>query len=235
MVEWVCFGNGGGVEVAFIDSLILKTLKKKFDDNQFLILKNMLDTFSIYGQYLNSIPDAYHVNIIDDLSSELFYYSLSLSIYLEKTNRKMPKQNKTLAPSVLIEQDIKILKKAQTLIRDKILNKYLYAKSITTKEVNYSREKNDEWYLKIKELHKDGIRGDVLENNEIDKKAYDTYYNLQEIIEDLELIDFKFFFEHNYYPPQKPNKEEIKFILAKVRKQFNLKSSLDEKQLIDNL
>jgi|GEM_PF-4949897 len=100
--------------------------------------------------------------------------------------------------------------------------------------INYDRETFDKIYCETKALRNDGIRADILEDIEVDKKAFDTYFNLTDMIKDLESKSFNMFDELNYFIP-KANKNKIREILISIRHEFKLKVSQDEKQLLDNL
>lgn len=66
------------------------------------------------------------------------------------------------------------------------------------------------------------------------KNEFDAYFTLTDMIKDLESKSFEILNELNYFIP-KPNKNGIRKILTTIRKQFKLKVSHDEKQLLDNL
>lgn len=69
----------------------------------------------------------------------------------------------------------------------------------------------------------------------VEKDVFNTYWFLTSLIQDLENQVFYLFEKTEYYPPEKPSKTQMKTILKFIGKEFDLKSSLDEKQLIDNI
>lgn len=202
------------------------------NDEQSKKLEKMLEVFAIYGQYLNDIPPNYHFMIAQELSHEIFTYSLELTTFCNH-EFKRPKENKTLAPTSIISRDIKTLEKARLLILDKIIHKYLFLHDCKM-PIGYNREDFNKLYFETISIHQDSERIDILEDIEKNKKAFDTYFNLTDMIKDLESKSFEIFDELNYFIP-KANKNKIREILMTVRKQFKLKASHEEKQLLDNL
>ncbi len=67
------------------------------------------------------------------------------------------------------------------------------------------------------------------------KEIYETYQNNKAILKDLENQEFKIVSRYNFYSLPNASKTPIKQFLQNVRKQYNLKTSLSEKQLIDEL
>lgn len=70
---------------------------------------------------------------------------------------------------------------------------------------------------------------------QVEKDIFNTYWFITSLIQDLENQVFYLFEKTEYYPPEKPSKTQMKTILKFIGKEFDLKSSLHEKQLIDNI
>jgi len=69
----------------------------------------------------------------------------------------------------------------------------------------------------------------------VEKDVFNTYWFLTALINDLEDKKFYLFEKSHYYKPEKPSKAELKKTLTFIRNAFNIKGSLEEKELTDNL
>lgn len=202
------------------------------NDEQSEKLKEMLGVFTIYGQYLNDIPQNYHFIMAQELSHEIFTYSLEYTTFYNH-EFKRPKENKTLSPSVLLLRDIKTLEKARSLILNQAIEKYFLWGELEL-SVMPNREEFSKLYFEKMGIYKGSKQIEMIIELKKAKKAFDTYFNLTDMIKDLESKSFNIFNELNYFIP-KANKNKIRDILIRIRHEFKLKVSQDEKQLLDNL
>lgn len=85
------------------------------------------------------------------------------------------------------------------------------------------------------QLYEDNEKFIFANEYKIQKDVFHSYWYLSSLIADLETQSFEFFEKTEYYPPEKPNKSSLKHYLAFLRNKYNLKGTLDEKQLVDNL
>jgi|GEM_PF-6954227 len=79
--------------MTFIEKLSSNCMDHVCGDEQFKKLEEMLEVFNIYGQYLNTIPQNYHFGIVQELSHEIFIYSLDFTTF-NNHEFKRPKENK---------------------------------------------------------------------------------------------------------------------------------------------
>ena len=69
----------------------------------------------------------------------------------------------------------------------------------------------------------------------VSKEIQENYENNKAILKDLENKEFKIVSKYTFYELPNATKTPIKQFLQKIRKQYNLKKSVSEKQLIDEL
>lgn len=219
--------------MTFIEKLNDSLIAHIYSDNQLKMIEKMVEAFITYGQYLNDIPQNYHFMTIQELSHEIFSYSLNITEFSKQEFQQRPKESKTIAPIVLILRDIKTLKKARSLISDQVIEKYLLWSELEL-PINCNREEFNKIYSKKIDSYRDGEQIEMMAVLQKAKNEFNAYFTLTDMIKDLESKSFEILNEFNYYVP-KANKNKIREILISIRKEFNLKVSHDEKQLLDNL
>ena len=217
----------------FIDKLIYTLENEKIET-----VNSRIDALIAHGKYLNEIPKDYQETFVKTLSEAIVRYCLDLTSYYLFRNKR-PNNHTTTQPPVLINQDIKTLEKARKIIHEKIYccHFHLRGADIPTIKIptQEDREKYNNEYKATLELYADTSKAYIIEDAKDGKKIFDTFCNLTDMINDLKEKRFEIFSKNTYYTHTKPNKNKIRELLKKVRLQFNLHSSLDEKQLLDDL
>lgn len=219
--------------MTFIEKLNDSFMSHKHSNDMSKIIEEMIETFITYGQYLNAIPDDYRFFIIQELFFEVYSYKRNLKIFCDPEFKKRPKKNKTISPGVLISRDINTLKKARSLISDQVIEKYLLWSELEL-PLNCNREEFNKIYSEKISIYSEQMDITMMAILQKAKNEFDAYFTLTDMIKDLESKSFEILNELNYFIP-KPNKNGIRKILTTIRKQFKLKVSHDEKQLLDNL
>ncbi len=246
--------------MTFLEKLIMKIQPAYLKDDY--ILDEIIINVNNYGEFLNKISND-EDNIIECLAESIYDYSLKLREYNDYIDKEtlifQKRDNKTTPGKTRIAQNINILKKARDLLQ------YVSSKDYRNMQGHHSRDVNSppmEWqkrkgkkkYKDIKEYNFTNYQDKEValkaynqtinlysqkypydRQYRVEKDIFNTYWFLTSLIQDLESKEFYLFEKTEYYPPEKPSKKSIKTILRFIGKEFNLNSSLAEKEFIDNL
>lgn len=198
--------------------------------------EEVLDSFVTHGKYLNNIPEEYHAVELSEIFNLISEYCTPKWIY--DINIKRKKDN--TKQSKLVNSDIKVLKKAKEVI----IKKILYANTYDGILKEYPDFDFDKAIIRDKELiyneHKELIditdsRVDIIESSKRYLHGYDTFLELDLLINDLERKEFNYFEKSTYNYLEKPTKAGFKNILSRIKDQYNLAPSENQKQLIDSI
>ncbi len=222
-------------------------------------LENIIDVFNTYGTYLNNIP-LIEKGIIEALAETLYDYSISIRDYNENIHTTFKRKKENIPSSTLIKQEISLIKKTQNLLfnisspcyrlmqghhgefnpneppmawqekkgkrKYKQLEKYCFT---NIQDKNIALKAYDETIKLYEDSHNDIYSRKYA----VQKDLFSTYWFLEALIKDLENKTFYLHEKLEYYPPEKPSKTQIKFVLKEIKKLYQLKVSQHEKQLID--
>lgn len=214
MVEWVCFKDGGGVEMAAL-KIFHSLLNEPVGNDGQNIVRDYFDEKSIEAIELNidffeGIPQEDLKDILETVLHILYEYlcevrrddDLSTLNLLSLSKQDKPTKYEILKPTQKIKKVLIVLKNYQSMVENCFGT-----------------------------IGKDGKCNFI----NPPKELYANYKNNQKIIDDLEKKEFKLISKYKFYKLKKADKTMMKHFLKDIRKKYNLKTSLHEKELIDQI